>query len=142
MSEYVNATNTVFGIYETAGNASLAVDELIEAGFDSGAITVLFPENAASSEFAHRKGTRVPAGTETGPLARLPLKGTLGMDQPELGPRQGALPGALAAMGVEDDWYADNVRDGQILVSVAYRNEEERVRASEQMSRGARVPVA
>jgi hypothetical protein len=130
MSEYPLQQNTVFGIYSTPEMAEEAVDELVACGFASGSISVLFPTNERSREFAGRKKTRPPAGTDEGPKANLPLDGTWGFMDPGAGPRQGALPEALAAMGVPPEWCHHRVVKGDILVSVKCNARDEVIRAA------------
>lgn len=81
-------------------------------------------------EFAERKGTHCPAGTAEGPTADLPLDGTWGFSDPGAGPRQGALPHALASMGVPPEWCHGRVKRGNVLVSVECRNYEDVIRAT------------
>jgi hypothetical protein len=131
MSELSRIDNTVFGLYANEEFAEQAVDELIDAGgFPSDRVTVLFPRNSTSREFADRKGTRCPDGTSEGPAANLPLDGTWGFAHPGSGPQEGALPRALAAMGVPPEWCHGRVRKGNVLVSVECRNYEEVIRAT------------
>lgn len=131
MSEFAQADNTVFGLYADGEFAEEAVDELMAAGeFPGERITVLFPKNALSRAFAGRKGTHCPAGTAEGPTANLPLDGTWGFSDPGAGPREGALPHALAAMGVPAAWCHGRVKRGNVLVSVECRNYEDVIRAT------------
>jgi len=53
----------VLGIYADYSSVENAVDVLKEAGFRNTDISVLFPQEAGSKEFAHDKGTRVPEDT-------------------------------------------------------------------------------
>jgi len=131
MSEFSLADNTVFGLYGTEELAEHAVDELTGRGqFRGEKITVLFPVNGRSRDFADRKGTRCPAGTAEGATAELPLDGTWGFRDPGAGPRQGALPKALAAMGVPPEWCHGRVKKGNVLVSVVCATYEDVIRAT------------
>jgi hypothetical protein len=115
---YVSRRSRVFGIYRTAAEAESAVDRLLRLGLTRNDIAVLHPENESTREFARRKGTRLPAGTAHGRTALLPLDGTLGLRDPAAGPVQGALPLALADMGVPADWCQRRVVHGKVLISV------------------------
>jgi hypothetical protein len=131
MSEFSPANNTVFGLYADGEFAEEAVEELMTAGgFPGERITVLFPKNSQSREFASSKGTHCPAGTAVGATADLPLDGTWGFSDPGAGPREGALPHALAAMGVPPEWCHGRVKRGNVLVSVECRNYEDVIRAT------------
>lgn len=131
MNEFSRARNTVFGLYATEELAEQAVDELVDGGgFSRDSITVLFPMNSQSRAFAGRKGTRCPSGTAEGETANLPLDGTWGFSDPGAGPRQGALPKALASMGVPPEWCHGRVKKGNVLVSVECEHYEEVIRAT------------
>ena len=56
----------VFGIYSNYASVESAVDALKAAAFRNTDISVLFPENAGSKDFAHEKGTKAPEGAATG----------------------------------------------------------------------------
>lgn len=114
----ISRRSRVFGIYRTAEEAEWAVDRLFQSGLTRKDIAVLHPENESTREFARRKGTRLPAGTAHGRTALLPLDGTLGLRDPVTGPIQGALPLALADMGVPADWCQRRVVHGKVLISV------------------------
>lgn len=128
-------TNHVFGIYGASQQAEVAVDELRNAGFEALAITVLLPDNRSSRDFAQRKNTRPPQGTDRGKTADLPLDGTLGLLDPGAGPIEGALPGALTDMGVPADWSDGRVLQGKVLLSVECANPEIMMRAAEILGR-------
>src|ERR1700728_2230030 len=99
----------VFGIYKTTLQAEQSVDQLLTAGFFHHAISVLFPDNQSSKEFAHEKNTKAPEGTTTGVAAGGVVGGTLGLLAgigalaiPGLGPfiAAGPIMAALAGVGV------------------------------------------
>src|SRR5262245_28667885 len=48
----------VFGIYRTRAGVERAVDELRSTGFRNTDISVLFPENVGTKDFAHEKHTK------------------------------------------------------------------------------------
>src|ERR1700730_9952713 len=52
-----------FGIYRDRLSVESAVDALRQAGFRNADISVLFPENEGTKDFAHEKGTKAPEGT-------------------------------------------------------------------------------
>jgi hypothetical protein len=129
--------NQVFAIYSTSRDAELAVDDLVGEGFEPGAITALFGDNKQSTDFARRKHTRGPAGTEWGPAASAPLHGTWGLREPATGPIQGALEGALAGMGVPDEWGSSKLVEGKVLLSVECRSPEDMFRAEDTFRKAA-----
>jgi hypothetical protein len=118
--------NPVFGIYPTAQQAELAVDKLTQAGFQSGGISALLPDNQSSREFAKRKHTRAPRGTVEGESASAPIEGTLGLANPAKGPIRGALSEALTEMNIPPDWPGvERVLDGEVLLTVQCHTREE-----------------
>jgi hypothetical protein len=68
----------VFGIYRTREDVEVAVDELRDSGFRSTDISVLFPENVGTKDFAHEKHTKAPEGTAAGAGTGALVGGTLG----------------------------------------------------------------
>ncbi len=136
----------VFGIYPTRVKVEGAVDALKAAGFRNSDISVLFPENTGTKDFAHEKNTKAPEGAATGAGTGALLGGGLGwlvgigaLAIPGLGPfiaagpivaalagagaggAIGGLTGALVGMGVpeyEAKRYEGRVKDGGILLSV------------------------
>src|SRR6185436_17274908 len=74
-----NMANTaVFGIYPDRLSIENAVAALKEAGFRNTDISVLFPENAGTKDFAHEKHTKAPEGATTGATSGAVIGGTLG----------------------------------------------------------------
>ena len=67
----------VFGIYPTYGAVDGAVESLRASGFRNTDISVLFPENAGTKDFAHTKGTKAPEGATTGAASGAVVGGTL-----------------------------------------------------------------
>lgn len=136
----------VFGIYPTQAAVERAVDTLKDAGYRNTDISVLFPENVGSKDFAHEKGTKAPEGAATGAGSGAVLGGTLGwlagigvLAIPGLGPfiaagpimaalagvgvggAVGGVTGALVGMGIpeyEAKRYEGRVKKGGILLSV------------------------
>src|SRR5258705_7172729 len=68
----------VFGIYPAYASVESAVDALRAAGFRSTDISVLFPENVGTKDFAHEKGTKAPEGATAGAGTGAVIGGTLG----------------------------------------------------------------
>ncbi|HEX3319998.1 MAG TPA: general stress protein [Terriglobales bacterium] len=99
----------VFGIYPSYDAVDRAVDALREAGFRNTDISVLFPENQGTKDFAHEKATKAPEGATTGAGTGAVVGGALGwlagigaLAIPGVGPfiAAGPIMGALAGVGV------------------------------------------
>jgi len=69
----------VFGIYPNRTSVESAVEAFKAAGFRNSDISVLFPENAGTKDFAHEKNTKAPEGATTGAGTGAVLGGTLGL---------------------------------------------------------------
>jgi hypothetical protein len=151
------ANTAVFGIYATRPQVENAVDELKAAGFRNTDISVLFPENVGTKEFAHEKDTKAPEGTATGVVTGGVIGGALGwlagigsLAIPGVGPLIAAGPiigalsgigaggviggiaGALIGMGIpeyEAKRYEGRIKRGNILLSVHSDNNEWREKA-------------
>jgi len=136
----------VFGIYRTSAGVEQGVDALRAAGFRNTDISVLFPENEGTKDFAHEKNTKAPEGTAAGAGTGAVIGGTLGwlagigaLAIPGVGPliaagpivaaltgvgvggAIGGLTGALVGMGIpeyEAKRYEGRVKEGGILLSV------------------------
>ena len=135
-----------FGIYRDREGVERAVDILRGAGFRNTDISVLFPENQGTKDFALAKGTKAPEGTAAGAGTGAVVGGALGwlvgigsLAIPGLGPflAAGPLVGALAGVGAggvvgglvgaligfgmpeyEAKRYEGQIRRGGILMSV------------------------
>ena len=142
----------VFGIYPTYGAVDGAVESLRASGFRNTDISVLFPENVGTKDFAHEKGTKAPEGAATGGTTGLIVGGALGwlagigaLAIPGLGPFiaagpimgalagagtggvVGGLIGALVGMGIpeyEAKRYEGMIKEGKILLSVHADNSD------------------
>src|SRR5438876_10849441 len=140
------ANTAVFGIYPDRLSTENAVAALKEAQFRNTDISVLFPENQGTKDFAHEKNTKAPEGAATGASSGAVIGGTLGwltgigaLAIPGLGPFIAAGPivaalagvgvggaiagitGALIGMGIpeyEAKRYEGRVKEGGILLSV------------------------
>ena len=136
----------VFGIYRDRFSVESAVDTLRREEFRNTDISVLFPENEGTKDFAHEKNTKAPEGATTGAASGAIIGGGLGwlagigaLAIPGLGPfiaagpimaalagvgaggAIGGLTGALIGMGIpeyEAKRYEGRVKEGGILLSV------------------------
>jgi len=136
----------VFGIYPMYAAVEGAVDALRAAGFRNTDISVLFPENAGTKDFAHEKGTKAPEGATAGAGTGAVVGGALGwlagigaLAIPGVGPfiaagplmaalagagvggAVGGIAGTLIGMGIpeyEAKRYEGRVKSGGILLSV------------------------
>jgi len=99
----------VFGIYRNRAGVERAVDALKAAEFRNSDISVLFPENTGTKDFAHEKETKAPEGATAGAGTGALLGGGLGwlvgigaLAIPGLGPfiAAGPIMAALAGAGV------------------------------------------
>jgi hypothetical protein len=141
-----------FGIYSTRLAVENAVDRLRAEGYRNTDISVLFPENAGTKDFAHEKHTKAPEGATTGAGTGAVVGGALGwlagigaLAIPGLGPfiaagpimaalagagvggTVGGVVGALVGMGIpeyEARRYEGRVKSGGILLSVHCDNSE------------------
>src|ERR1700746_887271 len=149
----------VFGIYRNRAGVERAVDALKAAEFRNSDISVLFPENTGTKDFAHEKETKAPEGATAGAGTGALLGGALGwlagigaLAIPGLGPfiaagpimaalagagvggAVGGLTGALVGMGIpeyEAKRYEGRVKDGGVLVSVYSESSEKTKRQKE-----------
>src|SRR6476619_512945 len=141
-----------FGIYPTRASVENAVDTLKAAGYRNTDISVLFPENSGTKDFAHEKSTKAPEGAATGAGSGVVIGGALGwlagigaLAIPGLGPfiaagpimaalagagvggTVGGVVGALIGMGIpeyEAKRYEGRIKNGGILLSVHCDNSE------------------
>src|SRR5579862_8592133 len=99
----------VFGIYQDRTTVEYAVDMLKQAGFRNTDISVLFPYNEGTKDFATEKNTKAPEGTAAGAGTGAVIGGTLGwlagigaLAIPGVGPfiAAGPIMAALAGVGV------------------------------------------
>src|SRR4030095_3855158 len=141
-----------FGIYSSRTGVENAVDALKNAGYRNSDISVLFPENVGTKDFAHEKNTKAPEGATAGAGTGAVVGGALGwlagigaLAIPGIGPfiaagpivaalagagaggAVGGLVGALVGMGIpeyEAKRYEGRVKSGGILLSVHCDNSE------------------
>jgi hypothetical protein len=137
---------SAYGIYPNRTSLETGVDALKNANFRNEDISVLFPDNAGSKEFAHEKNTKAPEGATTGATTGVLAGGALGwlagigaLAIPGVGPfiaagpivaalagagvggTLGGLTGALIGAGIpeyEAKRYEGRIKEGGILVSV------------------------
>src|SRR3977135_3665087 len=98
-----------FGIYRNRAAVENAVDALAQQGFRNTDVSVLFPDNEGTKDFAHEKNTKAPEGTATGAGTGAVIGGGLGwlagigaLAIPGVGPfiAAGPIMAALAGVGV------------------------------------------
>jgi hypothetical protein len=156
-----------FGIYPNELSVRNAVETLEAEGFRVEDISVLFPENRGTKDFAHEKGTKAPEGAAAGAGTGALVGGALGwlagvgtLAIPGIGPflaagpimaalagagaggAAGGLVGALVGAGIpeyEAKRYEGRIKEGGILVSVHCDNSEWTRKAKDILERtGAR----
>src|SRR6202166_4560893 len=160
----------VFGIYANYAAVEHAVGALKDAGFRSTDISVLFPENVGSKDFAHEKGTKAPEGATAGGGTGAVVGGTLGwlvgigaLAIPGLGPfiaagpivaalagvgvggAVGGVTGAFVGMGIpeyEAKRYEGRLQKGGILVSVHCDTSEEVKRGKDILQRSGAEDIS
>jgi Alternative complex III, ActD subunit len=160
----------VFGIYANIASVDHAVGALKDAGFRSTDISVLFPENVGTKDFAHTKETKAPEGATAGGGTGAIVGGTLGwlagigtLAIPGLGPfiaagpimaalaggavggAVGGLGGALIGMGIpeyEAKRYEGRITKGGILLSVHSDDSAWTKRAKEILERTGASDIA
>src|SRR6266550_8527923 len=153
------ANTAVFGIYPDRLSTENAVAALKEAQFRNTDISVLFPENEGTKDFAHEKNTKAPEGAATGASSGAVIGGTLGwlvgigaLAIPGLGPfiaagpvvaalagagaggTLGGMTGALIGLGIpeyEAKRYEGRIKGGGILLSVHSDNSDWTKRAKD-----------
>jgi Heat induced stress protein YflT domain len=166
----MSKNTAVFGIYADRLAVEEAVDHLRTAGFRNTDISVLFPDNQGTKDFAHEKNTKAPEGVTTGVVAGGIAGGVLGwltgigaLAIPGLGPfiaagpivaalagagavgTLGGIVGALAGMGIpeyEAKRYEGRVREGGVLVSVHCDNSDWVKRGKEILERSGGQEIA
>lgn len=151
------STKSVFCIAISRSQADQIVDRLKDANFSSNDISVLFPDQGTSRDFAHEKSTKAPEGAVAGASTGGVIGGALGwiagigaLAIPGVGPfiaagpiiaalsgvavgaTVGGIAGGLIGLGIpefEAKRYEGKVREGNILISVHTENSEEITRA-------------
>ena len=159
----MSKNTAAFGIYSTRIGVENAVDELRNAGYRNTDISVLFPHNEGSKDFAAEKNTKAPEGAATGAGTGAVIGGALGwlagigaLAIPGVGPfiaagpimaalagagvggTVGGITGALIGMGIpeyEAKRYAGRIDKGGILLSVHCDDKEWTKKATEILKR-------
>src|SRR5258708_37054955 len=72
------ANTSVYGIYKTREQVEAAVDRFRREGFRNTDISVLFPDNQGSKDFAHEKNAKAPEGAAAGAGTGVVIGGALG----------------------------------------------------------------
>jgi hypothetical protein len=152
-----------FGIYHDEATLKNGISELERNGFRVTDISVLYPENVGTKDFAHEKGSKAPEGASAGAGTGAVVGGVLGwlagvgaIAIPGVGPflaagpimaalagmgaggATGGLIGALAGAGIpeyEAKRYEGLVKKGGILISVHCDNSEWTSRAKNILER-------
>lgn len=152
-------SKSVFCLCDSESQAERIVENLKSAGFSTNQISVLFPDNSGTKDFAHEKHTKAPEGATTGATTGGVLGGTLGLLAglgtlaiPGLGPfiaagpimaalagagtgaAVGGLTGALIGLGIpeyEAKQYEGKIKGGNILISAHADTDEQRERAED-----------
>ena len=160
----------VFGIYQDRATVESAVGMLQEAGFRNTDISVLFPYNEGTKDFAAQKNTKAPEGTAAGAGTGAVVGGTLGwlagigaLAIPGLGPfiaagpimaalagvgvggAIGGITGALVGMGIpeyEAKRYEGRIKEGGILLSVHSDSSDWTKKAKEILERSGAQDVS
>jgi len=141
-----------FGIFTDRAMVERAVDDLKNNGYRNTDISVLFPQNSGTKDFAHEKHTKAPEGATTGAGTGVVVGGALGwlagigaLAIPGIGPfiaagpimaalagagvagTVGGILGGLVGMGIpeyEAKRYEGRIKAGGILLSVHCDNSE------------------
>ncbi|MFZ6872638.1 quinol:electron acceptor oxidoreductase subunit ActD [Undibacterium sp. Di27W] len=145
--------NAVYCIAKNRIQAETIVENLKIAGLPSQDISVLFPDQTGSRDFAHEQNTKLPEGAAAGGVAGMSVGAILGwltgigslaipgvgpfiaagpimaaLGGAALGTAAGGIIGALVGMGIpeyEAKLYDGKIRDGNILISVHTDNSDQ-----------------
>lgn len=137
---------SVYAIAISEAQANQILDSLINAGFSTNDISVLFPDKESTHQFAHENHTKAPEGTVVGASAGGIVGGTIGLLAgigalaiPGVGPliaagpllaalsgaaagaAAGGITGALVGMGIpeiEAKRYENRIAEANILISI------------------------
>ena len=159
----MSKNNSVYGIYSTRAQVENGVQQLKEANYRNTDISVLFPHNEGSKDFAIKNSTKAPEGAAAGAAGGAVVGGALGwlagigaLAIPGVGPFIAAGPivaalagagaggalagvaGGLIGLGVseyEAKRYAGRLEKGGILLSVHASNSDEVKMAKEILKR-------
>lgn len=137
---------TVYAIVNSQAQAARIVDNLVNSGFSTNDISVLFPDKDSTHEFSHEKNTKAPEGAVAGASTGGILGGGLGLLAgigalaiPGVGPliaagpllaalsgaavgaSVGGIAGGLIGLGIpelEAKRFENRIVEGNILISV------------------------
>jgi len=137
---------TVYAIVNSQAQAARIVDNLVNSGFSTNDISVLFPDKDSTHEFSHEKNTKAPEGAVAGASTGGLLGGGLGLLAgigalaiPGVGPliaagpllaalsgaavgaSVGGIAGGLIGLGIpelEAKRFENRISEGNILISV------------------------
>jgi hypothetical protein len=158
----VESNIALYGLCKDRSGVEKAVQSLKQSGFRNTDISVLFPDNHGSKDFAHEKSTKAPEGAVVGAGCGALVGGTLGwlgsvglLAIPGVGPfiAAGPLMAALAGVGIggtlgtligavfgmrmpeyEAKRYEGRIKAGGILISVHCDNSDWVTRARDLLS--------
>ena len=164
------ANTSVYGIYASRSQVEMGVDQFKMAGYRNTDLSVLFPHNDGSKEFAVKNSTKLPEGAAVGAGSGAVVGGALGwlagigaLAIPGVGPFIAAGPimaalagatvggtvaglaGALIGMGIpeyEAKRYAGRLEKGGILLSVHCSNSDEITKAKDILKRTAAEDIS
>lgn len=150
-------SKAVFCTAKDRTQAHEIVERLRASGFSGNDVSVLFPDDSRTKEFAHEHHTKAPEGAAVGAGSGAVLGGALGwlvgigsLAIPGVGPfiaagpimaalggvaiggAVGGLTGALIGLGIpeiEAKLYEGRIREGHLLISVHSENYDEVTRA-------------
>ena len=153
------AKKQVFCIARSRSQAEQIIERLQSSGFPSSEISILLPDTDGKHGIGHVKATKAPEGATTGAAAGGVTGGVIGLLAglgalaiPGLGPliaagpivaaltgagvggTAGGIVGGLVGLGIpeiEAKRYEERLRDGDYLIAVHPRNDEEEDRAEE-----------
>ena len=152
-------SKAVFCIARSEAVAKEIVEKLQVMGFNSSDVSVLFPDQSGTKDFAYEHNTKAPEGATAGGVVGASAGGVLGwlvgigtLAIPGIGPfvaagplmtalagvaiggTTGGLIGALVGMGIpefEAKRYEGKIRKGGILISVHAEDAKQRARAKD-----------
>jgi hypothetical protein len=152
-------TKSVFCLATSREQAEGIIDQLKAANFCNDDISVLFPDQSTTRDFAHEKHTKAPEGAITGAGTGGVIGGTLGwiagygalaipgvgqfiaagpiiaaLSGAAVGAAMGGIAGGLIGLGVpeiEAKRYEGKVNKGNLLLSVHTENRREIARAKD-----------
>ena len=152
-------SKAVFCIARSEAVAKQIVEKLQVMGFGSNDVSVLFPDQSGTKDFAYEHNTKAPEGATAGGVVGAGAGGLLGwlvglgtLAIPGVGPfvaagplmsalagvaiggTTGGLIGALVGMGIpefEAKRYEGKLREGGILISVHTEDAKQRARAKD-----------